>query len=76
MFSQACVKNSIQGGACMVGACVAGGVWQGACVACTPHPPPTIPRDAVNEWAVHILLECILVLALLLVNLLKITCSF
>ena len=52
------------------GACVAGGcVWQGsvhgrgACVvgACMAHTLPIL-RDAVNERAVRILLECILVI--------------
>ena len=49
------------GGACMVvvGVCVAG---EGACMTCTP--PRQILRlwHTVNEWAVCILLECILVL--------------
>ena len=56
-------------GACMVGVHVAGGhAWQGACVAgghaCHTHPPADTMRygDMVNEQAVCILLECILVL--------------
>ena len=55
----ACVV--VVGGACMVvvGVCVAG---EGACMTCTP--PRQILRlwHTVNEWAVCILLECILVL--------------
>ena len=47
-------------GACMGGACVAGGrAWQGACVA-GGH-AWQILRDTVNERAVRILLECILI---------------
>ena len=62
-----------KGGVCMAG----GYAWQGACMAggvCgrgSMHgsgghawhacPPQQILRDMVNEWAVHILLECILV---------------
>ena len=52
------------------GACMAGGrVWRGACMgggmhgrrcACNAH-PQQILRDAVNERAVRILLECMLV---------------
>ena len=48
MFSQACVKNSVHGGA--GGACMAGGgrlTWQ---------------ERRPLQWMVHILLECILVL--------------
>ena len=59
-------------GACVAGACVAGGhvwqrghAWQGACVAGMP-PPQQISTtrygDRVNERAVRIPLECILVL--------------
>ena len=34
MFSQACVKNSVRGGACMAGGCMAGGCMAGGvCVA-------------------------------------------
>ena len=53
-------------GACMVGACMVGGMcgrghaWQGARHTC-PLPPRQILRDTVNERAVRILLECILV---------------
>ena len=44
-------------GACIVGACLAGGrAWRGGGHAWQ------IPRDTVNERAVHILLECILVI--------------
>ena len=46
MFSQACVKNSVHGGG--------GHAWQGM-----PH--WQILRDTVNERAVRILLECVLV---------------
>ena len=53
----ACVAGAMHGeGACMAG-CMCGG---GACMACMP-PCQQILRDTVNEWAVHILLECILV---------------
>ena len=58
-------------GACMVGGmhgggmCMAGGcVWWGACMAgglCSEGRAWKILRDTVNEWAVRILLECILV---------------
>ena len=59
------------GRACVGGVCMAGGVrgrghaWQGvrgrgACVAGGGH-VCQILRDTVNEWAVRILLECILV---------------
>ena len=52
----ACVVGVGDVGACMVGgACVAGGVHG-------MHAPWHILQDTVNEWAVHILLECILVL--------------
>ena len=58
MFSQVCVKNSVQGG--IRGR---GQVWhgKGVCMART-CPPRQILRDMVNEWAVGILLECIFVL--------------
>ena len=56
-------------GACMAEEmCMVGGMhgrghaWQG-CV-CATHPPPRqilLLRRTVNEWAVRILLECILV---------------
>ena len=63
------------GGVCGGGACMARGlhggglhgrghVWQGACVAggkAHVPPPRQILRDTVNERAVRILLECILV---------------
>ena len=45
------------------GACVAGGMHGGG-AACYAHPPPANTMrysDTVNERAVHILLECILV---------------
>ena len=57
----------VAGGSCMAeGACVAGGrVWHGGVCgrgACMAHThPQQILRDTVNEWAVRILLECILV---------------
>ena len=44
-----------------------GGMHGGACVAHTPG-PRQIPRDTVNEWAVRILLECILVFLLSLLQ--------
>ena len=52
-------------GACMAGGvCVAGGghVLQGACMAHMSPLPQQILRDTVNERAVRILLECILVI--------------
>ena len=58
-------KGGMCGGACQ-GMSMAGGAWQGVCVAgrraCHAH-PRLIPRlqHTVNEWAVRILLECILV---------------
>ena len=67
-----------------MGGCVAGGVWQrGACVAGGVHgrgghawqgvrgthaPPTDTLRDTVNERAVRILLECILVLHVIVTN--------
>ena len=68
----ACVAgggHAWQGGACVAGGvhgkggCMAGGhVWWGACMACMPHLTDTMRYgDTVNEWAVRILLECILV---------------
>ena len=50
------------------GACMAGGMHGdgGVCVAgrctCHAHTPQQILQDTVNEWAVRILLECILVI--------------
>ena len=44
-----------QGGMSGGGTCMAGGAWWGACM------PQQILWDTVNEWAIHILLECILV---------------
>ena len=62
MHGRGCVWR---GGPCVAGgACVAGGVHgRGACMAHTPTHPPhwQILRDTVNERAVGILLECILV---------------
>ena len=61
-------------GACMTGSmCGEGHAWQGACMGgmCgrgvhATHDAPPHPRQilwhTVNEWAVRILLECILVL--------------
>ena len=41
------------------GVCIGGGV----CIqGCLSRPPNWILRNTVNKWAVHILLECILVL--------------
>ena len=49
------------GGMCGGGHAWQGGhVWQGACMPCTP--PRHYEIRSVNAWAVHILLECILVL--------------
>ena len=49
-----------QGGMCGKGACMAGSMHGRR--ACMPHPPPRqILRDTVNERAVRILLEYILV---------------
>ena len=52
------------------GACVAGGhVWQGgAWHACHPQQIPRDTVNSVNEWAVRILLECILVTFILVVH--------
>ena len=57
----------VMGGMCSGVACMAGGmcdgglVWWGGMHAM--HAPPwQILQDTVNEWAVRILLECILVL--------------
>ena len=49
--------------ACMAGGCAwqGGHAWQGACVAGEACMPQQILRDTVNERAVRILLECILV---------------
>ena len=47
---------------CVVGACMAGGIMHGR-GACEPQ---QIPQDMVNERAVCILLECILVLIMCL----------
>ena len=61
-----CMVGGVHGG----GACVVGGVWQERCVwqggvrgrgACMMGGAWQIPRDTVNERAVRILLECILV---------------
>ena len=55
------------GGMHVQGVCVAGGMcgrghaWQGVCVTCTPPVQILRPRHTVNERAVCILLECILV---------------
>ena len=58
----ACVGEGVRGGGWRCGgvhggqrACVQGGVHG-------MHAPWHILQDTVNEWAVHILLECILVL--------------
>ena len=55
-------------GVCMAwGACVAGGcAWQGGHAWWGVHAPPLLANttrysDTINEWAVRILLECILV---------------
>ena len=68
----ACVVGCVHDmGACMVAAYMAGGVHgKGghACPGghawgvCGMHTPQQILKDMVNEWAAHILLECILVL--------------
>ena len=50
----------VAGGECMAGVCMA---EEGVYMACTPS--LQILRDTVNEWAVSILLECILVVILL-----------
>ena len=57
---------SVHRWACVVGACMAGGrVWQGACMTgegrCVVGGMRGIRWDTVNERAVRILLECILV---------------
>ena len=59
MFLQVsvCPQGGVHGGGC---------AWQGACVACTPPPADTTRYgDTVNERAVRILLECILVKVML-----------
>ena len=49
-------------GVCMAGGMHGGGVHcRGACVACMPPPPRTDTTATVNDRAVRILLECILV---------------
>ena len=54
MFSEACVIPSVHGGCLHPGGGSASrGGWA--------DPPPRILRDTVNERAVRILLECILV---------------
>ena len=52
------------GGACVAGACVAKGVHGGGACVVGGGCAWQIPRDTVNERAVHILLECIHVLVL------------
>ena len=42
-----------------------GYAWQGACAT---HAPPKILRDMVNERAVRILLECILVYVICIID--------
>ena len=51
------------GHACQGGMRVRGGAWQGACVGGMhdTHAPWQILRDTVNNQAVRMLLECILV---------------
>ena len=44
-----------QGGVCLLGFCIQGGVGQ------TPWDTWDIPQDMVNKWAVCILIKCILV---------------
>ena len=55
-------RGGMCGGHAWQGVCVAGGAWQGG-YACHTHTPWQIlrPRHTVNERAVRILLECILV---------------
>ena len=77
-WSGACMVGGMRGGgACMVGgACVTGGVHGkgtcivgGICATYAPLPPPPQAlrlRYTVNERAVRILLECILVFELTL----------
>ena len=66
IFSEACVKNSVHGGHAWQGGMHGGGVHgRGACVVvgtCMAGGGHAwqILRDTVNERAVHILLECIL----------------
>ena len=63
----------IAGGACVAGghAWQGGRAWQGVCVvgghACHALPQQTL-RDTVNERAVRILLECILVVVVILLT--------
>ena len=56
----ACVAS----GMCMAGVMLGGHAWHGACVSHMPPPPADTTRygDTVNERAVRILLECILIL--------------
>ena len=60
----ACMTGGMHGrGACMVGECVAGGMHdRGACMVGSMHGSGGVCGDMVNERAVRILLECILVL--------------
>ena len=58
-------RGGLHGGG---GACVTGGAWQGACVTCTPPRQILQLRHTVNERAVRILLECILVLPLIMLR--------
>ena len=60
----ACMARGMhgRGHAWQGGMCVGRHAWWGACVVgCACMPPQQILRDTVNEWAVGILLECILV---------------
>ena len=58
IFSEACVKNSVNWGVpALEGACSGGYLLWGCCLLETPHPIP----GRLLLWAVLILLECILV---------------
>ena len=61
MAGEACMA----GGICIRGKCMAGG--RGVGMHGRGAFPPQIPRDMVNEQAVRILLECILVLIVYIV---------
>ena len=62
----ACVAGGMHGG----GVCMAGGVCvaRGLCMTCTPPGQILRLRNTVNERAVRILLECILVVFLVFLS--------
>ena len=67
MFSQACVKNLVHRGVCVSQHALPGNAAPPPGHARPPPPgthAPRILRDAINERAARILLECILVFVL------------